>query len=93
MERARATWTDERLDDLAKRMDDGFRRVDQDVRELRAEMNAQFGALEEKLGGRIDGLDAKLGARIDGLGRTMIIANATIIASVLATLAAVIVKV
>jgi hypothetical protein len=36
MERARATWTDERLDDLSRRVDAGFARVDADVRELRA---------------------------------------------------------
>ena len=31
----RATWTDERLDDLAESMRTGFARVDQDIRELR----------------------------------------------------------
>jgi hypothetical protein len=34
----RAAWTDERLDDLANRMDAGFARVDADIRELRAEI-------------------------------------------------------
>jgi hypothetical protein len=28
VERARATWTDERLDDLSRRVDDGFDRVE-----------------------------------------------------------------
>jgi len=45
MERARATWTDERLDDLSRRMDGGFSRVDGDLRELRSEMIARFDAL------------------------------------------------
>jgi hypothetical protein len=31
----RTVWTDERLDDLAQRMDAGFERVDRDIRELR----------------------------------------------------------
>ncbi len=31
-------WTDERLDDLSNRMDAGFTRVDQEMRELRADM-------------------------------------------------------
>jgi len=31
-------WIDERLDDLANRMDAGFARVDADIRELRAEI-------------------------------------------------------
>jgi hypothetical protein len=34
----RVAWTDERLDDLANRMDAGFARVDGDIRELRAEI-------------------------------------------------------
>jgi hypothetical protein len=31
----RTMWTDERLDDLAKKMDAGFARVDADIRDLR----------------------------------------------------------
>ena len=34
----RVAWTDDRLDDLANRMDAGFARVDADIRELRAEI-------------------------------------------------------
>ena len=34
----RIAWTDERLDDLANRMDAGFARVDADIRELRADI-------------------------------------------------------
>jgi hypothetical protein len=43
-------WTDERLDDLAHRMDLGFERVDRDVRELRGEIGG--------LRGEINGLRA-----------------------------------
>ncbi|MGH2990249.1 MAG: hypothetical protein ACRDVF_18435 [Microbacterium sp.] len=49
MERARATWTDERLDDLSRRVDGGFNRVDQDIRELRSEMNARFDGLQRTI--------------------------------------------
>jgi hypothetical protein len=35
---SRVAWTDERLDDLANRMDAGFARVDADIQELRAEI-------------------------------------------------------
>jgi hypothetical protein len=31
----RTMWTDERLDDLAQKVDTGFDRVDRDIRELR----------------------------------------------------------
>ena len=40
MERARATWTDERLDDLARRMEDGFNRVDAELRAVNARLDA-----------------------------------------------------
>jgi hypothetical protein len=79
MERARATWTDERLDDLSRRVDDGFNRVDQDLRQLHTEMNARFDAVE-----------ARLGARIDGLQRSMLQVGGGIVAAVLATVVSVI---
>ena len=31
-------WTDERLDDMSRRMDAGFQRVDDDIHELRTDM-------------------------------------------------------
>lgn len=34
----RIAWSDERLDDLSRRVDAGFARVDADIRELRAEI-------------------------------------------------------
>jgi hypothetical protein len=36
----RTMWTDERLDDLARRVDAGFERVDKDIRELRADISS-----------------------------------------------------
>jgi hypothetical protein len=75
MERARATWTDERLDDLSKSVD----RVDADLRQLRAAMN-----------GRFDALEGRLGARIDALNRSMLQVGGGIIVAVLATMASVI---
>jgi hypothetical protein len=56
----REKWTDERLDDLNKKVDDGFAdtkaemrtgfaRVDADIRELRSEMNARFEAANRNL--------------------------------------------
>jgi len=45
----RKTWTDDRLDDMNRRMESGFRRVDDDIRGLRAEMNARFDALQRTL--------------------------------------------
>ncbi|HEY6775634.1 MAG TPA: hypothetical protein VI122_03915 [Thermoleophilaceae bacterium] len=53
MERARATWTDERLDDLARRMDDGFNRVDADLRAVNARIDARQRTLVQVGGGMI----------------------------------------
>jgi hypothetical protein len=56
VERTRATWTDERLDDLARRMEDGFNRVDTELRSLRTEMNSSFG----EVNGRLDALQRRM---------------------------------
>jgi hypothetical protein len=51
METMREKWTDERLDDLNARVDEGFNRLDKDIREarseivgVRGEMNSRFEA-------------------------------------------------
>jgi hypothetical protein len=36
----RQSWTDDRLDDLARRMDDGFNRIEGDMRAMRTEIGA-----------------------------------------------------
>jgi hypothetical protein len=41
----RVAWTDERLDDLSRRMDAGFARMDADIRELGAEVRSEIGGL------------------------------------------------
>jgi hypothetical protein len=52
----RSAWTDERLDDLANRMDAGFARVDADIRELRMELRSEIGGLRGELRAEIGGL-------------------------------------
>ena len=37
-------WTDERLNDLAHKVDAGFERVDQDIRELRTAVHQLWGS-------------------------------------------------
>jgi hypothetical protein len=66
METMRKAWTDERLDDLALRMDRGFDRVDRDIRDLKAETNARFDRLE---------------ARFDSLQRLLVVAFASLFAA------------
>jgi hypothetical protein len=38
----RVAWTDERLDDMSRRMDAGFDRLDRDFRELRIELKEEI---------------------------------------------------
>ena len=73
MERARVTWTDERLDDLSSKVDEGFRRVDADLREMRAELS---------------GVRSDVSARLDALHRLLIQLTGGIIAAVLGTFVA-----
>jgi hypothetical protein len=42
-------WTDERMDDLAARMDAGFARTDGDIRELRSRMDAGFAHVDRDI--------------------------------------------
>jgi hypothetical protein len=69
-EMGRAAWTDERLDDLARRMDAGFARVDADIRELRMELRTELGALRLTLlrvgGGVMVGLVGVIAAVLAG---------------------------
>jgi len=64
----REKWTDDRLDDLNKKVDDGFARLDADIRELRAEMNEGFRAVN---------------ARFDAQNRNMIAGFFTVIVAIL----------
>ncbi|HSS42793.1 MAG TPA: hypothetical protein VLK37_09650 [Solirubrobacterales bacterium] len=64
---AREKWTDERLDDLAGRVDRGFAEVKGEIRDLRAEMNERFSSVD---------------SRFDAMQRTMVIGFASIVASV-----------
>jgi hypothetical protein len=70
---AREAWTDERLDDLNARVGKGFDEVKGEIRDLRAEMNTRFSAVD---------------ARFDAMQRTMIIGFASITASVIGGLIA-----
>lgn len=83
MEAMRESWTDDRLDDLAERMDGGFDRVDRDMRDLRAEMNAGFERVDARIDNRFDALNA----RFDAMQRTMLqvgggLAGALLVAAV-----------
>jgi hypothetical protein len=68
MEAMRKAWTDERLDDMNRRMESGFSRVDADIHSLRSEMNDRFNALQRTLlqvgGGVIAALIGLIGVQL-----------------------------
>lgn len=80
MTMVREAWTDERLDDLKKHMDEGFREVRADIRELRGEVGSirgeasslkgEIGELREEVGE----LRGEMRAGFAALNRTLQIA-------------------
>ena len=71
----RETWTDQRLDDLNKKVDDGFARFEGDMRELRGDM--------KDLRGEMNGLRHEMNERFESLNRTLIgAAVAIVVASI-----------
>jgi tetrahydromethanopterin S-methyltransferase subunit G len=58
-------WTDKRLDDLSKKVDDGFAKGEADTRELRKEMKDGFARVDE----RFENVDEKMEARFDKLDK------------------------
>jgi hypothetical protein len=83
----REKWTDERLDDLAGRVDRGFAEVKGEVRDLRAEMNERFNSMDSRFNS-IDSRFNSIDDRFDALQRTMVIGFASIVASVVGAVVA-----
>lgn len=90
----REAWTDERLDDLNHRVDEGFSRIDGDLRalrietkteltSLRSEMNDRFDAQQREMNARFERVDA----RFDALQRTMLQTSGVMIAALLGLIA------
>jgi tetrahydromethanopterin S-methyltransferase subunit G len=86
MPEARTTWTDERMDDLARRVENGFARVDARFDHVEARIDAQGAELSR----RIDAVSAELGGRIDSLQRTMIQFGGATTVGIFATLVTVV---
>jgi hypothetical protein len=49
MEAMRDAWTDERLDDLNRRVDGGFREMREEFRAIRLESKAEFAAMRSEI--------------------------------------------
>jgi predicted phage gp36 major capsid-like protein len=67
---AREVWTDERLDDLNKRVDEGFKETREEFRAVRAEMRSEFQAVRAEMKGEFQAVRGELGGQIAALHRT-----------------------
>jgi hypothetical protein len=56
MQTMREAWTDERLDDLNRHVEEGFRRIDGDLRALRVETKTELTALRGEMNDRFDAM-------------------------------------
>ena len=91
----RMAWTDERLDDLSRRMDAGFARVDEDIRELRREMRGGFGEVAGRFNEtdrRVDGLGSELRGEIEALRMTILRVGGGIMVGLVGVIAAVLAR-
>lgn len=71
----REKWTDERLDDLNKKVDDGFADLRAEIADTKAEMRAGFA--------RIDADIRAINARLDSINRNQIAGLFAVIAAII----------
>lgn len=64
---AREVWTDERLDDLNKKVDDGFEKVDRRFAEAKAETGERFDRLETRMDAQFSELTQRFDRMQHGL--------------------------
>lgn len=57
---AREIWTDERLDDLNKRVDQGFNETREEFRAVRSEMKSEFQAVRAEMKGEFQAVRAEM---------------------------------
>jgi hypothetical protein len=72
MEAVRDLWTDERLDDLNHRVDEGFNRMEREFQAVRLEMRTEFQAMRGEAQAESQAIRADLGGQIAALRRTVI---------------------
>jgi len=72
----RAAWTDERLDDLADSIRNGFARLDQDMRDIRGEVSSLRAEVQQEF--------SSLRAVLFSFGGGIILALIGVIAAILA---------
>ncbi len=90
MYRMNDSWTDGRLDDFAKHVDQRFDAVDQRFDAVERQTKERFNAVERQTKERFDRVDADLREmvkRFDGLQRTLFLGNMAIVAALIGIIA------
>src|SRR3954447_621911 len=64
---AREAWTDERLDDLNKKVDDGFKEMHAEFRALRGEIKGEFQAVRAEMKGEFQAVRAEMKGEFQGV--------------------------
>jgi hypothetical protein len=81
MKAVREKWTDERLDDLNDRVSEGFRRIDDEFRALRGEMNARFDVMDAKMDAKFEAMQKLMIQLFAGMIGTFLTATAVLVAT------------
>lgn len=75
----RENWTDQRLDDLNKKVDDGFARANRDIKALDRKMDEAFARLDTKIDegirdvrGDMKGLQLELNERLESMNNRLV---------------------
>ncbi|HST69290.1 MAG TPA: hypothetical protein VLI94_06505 [Solirubrobacterales bacterium] len=86
----RENWTDERLDDLNKKVDDGFADTKAVIADTKAEMRQGFARvdgeikeLRREMNARFENLEARIDARFDALQRNQTAGLFVIVAAII----------
>ncbi len=88
----RPSWSDERLDDLSKRMDEGFHRNDVEHQEFRREMKAGFDSMNarfDSMNARFDSMNGRIDAvneRFEKFAKMLILIGAGLIGTLVTAL-------
>ncbi|HEX5608481.1 MAG TPA: hypothetical protein VFX45_00140 [Solirubrobacterales bacterium] len=77
MYRMREAWTDERLDDLSSKVDDGFRRMEDRF----AHVDARFDAAQREMNARFEAMHRLVVQVSGGMIGTFVIAAAAVVAT------------
>lgn len=86
----REDWTDARLGERFDHVDERFDRVETGIRDLRGDMNRGFAKVNadmNELRGEMNGRFDRLDARFDAMQRTLFLAAAGVVASLIGLIA------